>query len=520
MKQIARSLGIGLPQRFRMALLGSSRYRCGEPGWLPRGAPCDAGRVAGGHDKSRPLWQSVPAMHKSDWLSVLTVGIFAAALFLLTNWTYQTVTVHRLDFGYQDFMDALGSKVELGPPVVGGWPMQYYRRLEYPDAEPTTSWNVTALLVNVLLFGGLSGLLLMYLARRGKRLRAQGLKTNRITVFDLLVISALVAGPLGYWQYLRRAEQRDAQLARQFENQGGTVRTAHAPGWLARALPSELLRCALRTTYVRLDQPTDAQLQSAIALPNLRGLRLGGGDYDLRLLDPLVAQPQLHDLRVAGRELDCGFIATLNRLTGLRSLNLMRTDINAQSLNELDGLRRLRLLNLQRSAVRLSELQRPPFADHLVHLWLPHPDEGEGDAGVLEGWPRLQLVNCSEHDTLLNPEPVALRLRNLPSLEHLELDLLQCFSLDLENLPKLRIIRGTDGNWVRRLRRNQYGPAMPWLRSLRLVDTPEMRTLHLYGSDLQHLDIAKAGGIEMLGIGVFGQHLRGLPSTTNRFRPK
>ena len=312
--------------------------------------------------------------------------------------------------------------------------MRFYERVEYSQASATTGWSIPPLMVNVALGAVAIVILLMYQTVRQRRLKLVRGQQGQLTLMDILLLALLLAGPLAYWRYLDRLAHRDGQLAARIAQHGQYRREALVPAWLTASLPGPLVRACLRTTMVRLDNPPDDLVAAALENPRLRALRIGGGRYDLRLLDRLPGMTRLHDLAIEGRVIDAQTMQLAGAVEQLRTLSLRRTNVSAESLQLLNPLQRLRMLDLRGTEVQLDASDYGPWASSIEQVALPRPDPGVKASMKLDGWPSLKRLICAELDASLNNQPMQIVLTNLPKLESVELGRLQ-----LRSLTKLRL---------------------------------------------------------------------------------
>ncbi len=231
-------------------------------------------------------------------LTVMVLGLGVVAL----NWPYRyTVAMSQGLGGMTTPVDF--SPVADDPPRLGGWPFRFF--VSYDATETQAAYRVIALcalLYNVGLAILPIALAAIYIYRRSRRIAVGKLSGKRITIADLLAITLLLAIPLGLWQRLTAVSKSEQEFAKQIQTQGGGVQLqAWVPAFLASRLPEALTSRLKQIRAVRLESATDQLLAQVVQQPGLTTLRVGGADYDLRLLDRLVSNPFIHDLRVAGR---------------------------------------------------------------------------------------------------------------------------------------------------------------------------------------------------------------------------
>lgn len=112
-----------------------------------------------------------------------------------------------------------------------------------------------------------------------------------------------------------------------------------------------------------------------------------------------------------------------------------------------------------------------------------------GDGLRLDGWPELVHLSCFEYDELLNNEVVELTLKHLPKLESVELDTLQKFDIDFEDLPKLSKIALSLFQWDQRTSSNQIVLSFLWVGKLRMRGVLKLEKLTIFPVDTESIDI-------------------------------
>lgn len=470
---------------------------------------------------------------------------------IAANWPYRYEEVLRQPFGEGvQLLSAVATSSQHESPTMAGWPCKFY--LSLPDAgEPSmVSFRWLALLLD-LCFWALVPLAFWayerFLFRRVKRsdalvieedegvfdkspadpkasLQPKGSKYDRkpkrrsVQLADIFVVTALIAGLFGYWQLLRKRGELDRKLASEISNSGGgAMRTAMLP-WIARDLHRVGgLEVCLRISEVKLVNPDDKLLTKVVALPQLRTLNIAGGEFDLRILNRLATNPLLSELAIVGRPLNADAIAAIRDIPSLRKLNLMRTNITAAGVAALEQ-PRLQELNLVHTDVRLEELGTPMFSKSIRKLTLPHPAKGSGDSLTLDGWPELRELACYEYEERLNREPIVLTLKNLPKLYKVELDGLQKFDIDFEQLPTLAKLEPTYLQSDQRMTPNEIVPDALWAGKLRLKDVPSLNALTIFAADTEAISIAH--GTLQVGLSVYSKGGARLPPAIRNISSK
>ncbi len=254
---------------------------------------------------------------------------------------------------------------------------------------------------------------------------------------------------------------------------------------------------------VRLEYPSNELMSQLVEQREIEVLRVGGGDYDLGLIDRLVANPHLVDLRIAGRVLDAKTMQAMVAHKRLHTLNLMRTNVSAESLKLLDQLPNLRRLNLIHTDVLLSDLGTPAWSQTVRELSLPHPAPGEMASVRIAGWPKLESLVINEFETQMNTTPMQVELADLPLLSRLQLDVFQKFDLTLRNLPKLAAIDEIDFQWRSRLPRGGKAPGHIWCGHLDIDGLPALEKLYFFCLGLKHFRVRNVPKLEFAGIAAF-----------------
>ncbi|MCC7335290.1 MAG: hypothetical protein IT422_09340 [Pirellulaceae bacterium] len=404
--------------------------------------------------------------------------------------------------------------------TLAGWPCKFYRSNTEIGSDPIASFSWLALIYNLGFWLSLPLGLSIYnkifcqqkplsstLSSEPETADEETSRSNSVAnrkqrnlqLSDIFVATAILACAFGYWQWIRNRGAAEARLALEIIEKGGAVRQETALPWLTQSLFRYIAEAGcLRIVEVRLQNPDNALLEVVAALPYLRTLNIAGGVYDFHSLDRLKTNPLLIELAIVGRPINAVAIDVVRSLPALRRLNLMRTNISAAGVAALGAQPRLLELNLVHTDVKLSEFGRPAFAKTLRKLNLPHPAKGMGDSLRLDGWPELVHLSCYEYDELLNNEVVELTLKHLPKLESVELDTLQKFDIDFEDLPKLSKIALSLFQWDQRTSSNQIVPSFLWVGKLRMRGVPKLEKLTIFPVDTESIDIEQ----ETLSLGL------------------
>ncbi|WP_149497390.1 leucine-rich repeat domain-containing protein [Roseiconus lacunae] len=443
----------------------------------------------------------------------LMIGIFVAL-----NWPVQYV--ERFSSGsVQSIVDLPNQAYEL--PVMAGAPFRYW--IDYrsgPAGRPETedksnvlsasqsvfSW--TALLINIACLVTLITVFQFYAHRKKLKQKSKG--RGNLTIADLMIATSLVAASFGWYQYLQGREKAVKKYANSMMGKNhGVVFSAWLPEIIADQLPDSFAKKFVRVRAVRLDTPSPEDLDEAMALTTLTCFRIGGNNYQLKQLQPLLNKVHLVDIRIAGRRLDRATMQMIGSMPRLHTLSLMRTDVSSETLASLQ-LPRLRRLNAMHSDVVLSKLGRPSWSKSITELWLPHPSRGS-DQLTIEGWPSLKFLSVNDWDHQLNADAVQLKLSGLPKLETLELGQLQKFSLELSDLPEFTGWQGKNDFWEMRLARGESMPGRVWLSRLVAENVPKLETVEIYGAEIEEIKLSKLPGLDAVYVAAFRNLPMGYP---------
>ena len=403
----------------------------------------------------------------------------------LYQWAYiqQGVSTNELK-PYQLFMPTYSA---------AGWPLKYYVKTEYPKSPALVFYDVTKLLLNLLIFATVIGIYFGYEQLFGKResTTKDGAARRRVGLVDLVTLTTLVAFAFAYWGIHSRRTLADEQLAVEIGKAGGTVkRTAIVPEPLAKWLTRAMGKHFFRITYVSIPAPSTELLTKIVNVDSLQFLCLTGGNYDLRALDALPKRTLLAYLQVSGRKLDAQCISTISGCKSLQMLNLMRTNVTAKGLVAIGEMPCLRDLNVVHTDVRLAELTNLPLSKSLQLISLPHGNVGVGDQLTIDSWPEIEYIECFEFDTPRNSTPVMMSIRNCPSLKQVLLDPLQKYELTLENLPNLEMVWNKTAQVEGRIREGETITEMPWLSRIDLNSLPNFKQLSFRADDLESMKFA------------------------------
>ena len=328
--------------------------------------------------------------------------------FLVTNWIYNYHEVfigeqsgNQPDFEFNEFAMQDG----ISDYQAAGFPQRYLLRIRDTGVPVVSLFRWQPLFVNIAIWFGLLGLSMIYewrISRSNRDSQKRGLRIS-----DLLVITLVVAALFSGWQSIEARYAEELAIAEEIASKrGNVVRSTWIP--INGTGPFSFYAKFLRIKSVKVYSPDDDLLRRILSLENLSSLQIGGGNYDLRLLDPIGRNPFLRELRISGRTLDPPTIAAIGGAKQLVSLNLMRTNVTSQALRQFGEMPRLKYLNLIHTDVKLSEMTRFPFSMSLRGIALPHPADDETDHLKLEGWPELKYLVCNEYDEGPNITPITI----------------------------------------------------------------------------------------------------------------
>ena len=449
------------------------------------------------------------AKQSSPMRALLVNLLLGIGLAVVINWPYQQASVSA-SFALNSPVDLPMSDMKL--PRVGGWPYRYVvsfsERGDLPAASVFSGralfYNVGIALIPIILFS-------VYAYRR--TLLGRGVRKKRnVTIGDLLLITLVLAGGFGLWQKVSSDDEAERKLAAKIRSAGGnTSMQAWVPEIFDDYLPAALTNKLRRICAVKIESPPDELLGELVRIPNLSSLRIGGGQYDLRTLDGLANRPMIHDLRVAGRVLDARSLQVIASLPRLQTLNLMRTNVDANSIQLLDNIAGLEGLNLIHSDVKLAELGKPGWSSSIQELHLPHPQQGDSDSLMIEGWPKLQKLMINEYDSTTNSTPMVVVLKDLPELQSLGIDGFQKFDLTLDNLPMLSGFEAQYFEWRLRIPNGGTVPGVAWVSRLIAKDIPSVEELRFYMPDLKEFKLTGAPKLKGLFVGAFRRTVSAAP---------
>ncbi|WP_145173560.1 leucine-rich repeat domain-containing protein [Rubripirellula lacrimiformis] len=408
------------------------------------------------------------------------------------------------------------------PPTIGGWPVRYW--VSYPPSSDTAAkvhrFSWAALAINLAAIAVVAGLLTIYVRRRNRGRVATPQRGIRISIADVLLATSLVAIGFALWQRLEGHAKQYQEKALTFSNMGAAyVAESWVPEIMADHIPQAVTARMRKFRFVRMEQPNSAQLQSIVDLDELQGLRIGGGDYDLKIFEQQVNNIHLVDLRLAGRPLDVRTFQAIAAIPRLTTLNLNRTNVTADVLQRLDPMMSLQRLSIMHTDVVADQLAAAmdgsfsgdpqPFARTLRELRLGHPMPGDSDQLKIIGWPHLASLTINELESQPNSNAMTIELAELPLLKTLALDSFQKYDLTLRDVPVLSNINEQTYQSIERLPRNASIPGALWFRRIQIDGAPQLQQLSFDARSIESFRYKDTPQLNKLGIAAYDRARQG-----------
>ncbi|OYP31055.1 hypothetical protein [Rhodopirellula sp. MGV] len=415
--------------------------------------------------------------------AVLFASALMVSVFVILNLPYQYVERYAtggvaIDVDFQNQMSAL--------PIMAGMPFRY--SIRYAGDHPIEAFSWSALMLNLVSLVASIAVVGVYLYRKKIKQKRSGRAS--LTISDLLVATFLTAVGIGGYQYLEMEQTKLLKYQSSMAAQGhGIAISAWLPKVIADCIPQAYARLCCSVRGVRLESPSDAVLNETLRADNLTSFRIGGDGYDLRLLDQLSGRIHLDDLRIAGRSIDQGTVRVIGALPRLETLNLIRSNVPAVAISSLE-LPKLRRLDLRMTDLTLAELGTPPWSKNVVELSLPRPYD-RSDKIEIENWPELRRLTVNDLELQVNSRLLEIKLANLPKLEELKLDQLQCYALQLTQLPVLPEITLLKDNIANRLARGEKYPSTLWVRRFEIDQLPKLASISFYVSEVEQIRLSR-----------------------------
>ncbi len=456
-------------------------------------------------------------------VALVLLGI---AIALLCNWVYHS-TEFLVEAGTGQVVDNAAGQSDI-QRYVGGWPLEYYVRLDYGAGLQFTDFRLARLLINGMVWCALLAALFLYewFAERGqvRSRRAEQAKSElagcervgllegvpasqvgssrqrQLSLRDLLVLMLIFSLVFGYGRMLNSRRLAHEKFAQQLATKGGRAGlSAELPAVFAGWVPNALKQLLPRLTSVSLESPTNSELQQVLNLAGLREMSLSGGEYDLRLLDQIRDNPHLQHISVSERDIDAELVATLGAAKQLQSIGLAQTNVTSQWLHGLGEMPALTHLNLMRTKVELNSDDVPQWGKQVQVLTLPGPQMDRSTRVTLRGWPALKRLNCNTVDSKENLQPLTICLSELPVLASISISSRQLYDFELSHLPSLEKIERLDVRSKTTLPRNIASTSLPntdvwlptaaWVRNLSTEDVPALKELEIYFEHLEEVKI-------------------------------
>ncbi|MEQ1825362.1 MAG: hypothetical protein ABL921_05425 [Pirellula sp.] len=371
-----------------------------------------------------------------------------------------------------------------------GWPVRFYVEVRDENRVTARALSLSLLAANLVCWGGLSAVWLTYGRISSNAENRKNFKFTNISVLDLLMLMLVIAGCISYWSFLSNIQATEQRLAKEIQSSGGDCEFArYVPQFVAIDHSFAQYLPLNRITGVSIDEPKAALIDKVLELNYLEKLYLGGGAYDLRVLNKLPSKCMLRDLRVSGRKLDPQSVAAIGACNQVAKLSLMNTDINAKGVQTLATMASLVSLNLIRTEVDLSQVQFGSMADRLQEIYIPHPGRGEPPVITIEAWPKLRRFTCSEPDERVTDKVVTLKLKNLPALSSIVLDTLQIFDLAISDTPALMELVPVQDFGSKRVPIGQQVPDLVQLRSFECQGVPKLKVVKIWPRSLKSVSI-------------------------------
>ncbi len=327
---------------------------------------------------------------------------------------------------------------------IGGWPLRYYLSQEFPNAPLRIVWNLRNLLLNISLVWLAMTIVVVYerFLVRGSRNGEDPAQSKRsFQILDGIVLTALIAGVVAYWQMLGNETENHNQIADAVAEAGGNASlTTVLPQFLACSMPEVVTNRFQRLTAVKLDSIKSELLERVLATGTLWSLCIHRGDYAPELLRGLEGNPWLSRLRISGREIPASVIDEIGKCKQLQMLSLIRTNTTAELLGHLGEMPYLVQLDVAHTEVDGGQLCVQPCAAALRVLILPHFGSIREAKQSVSNLQNLEVLHFAEYERKDGKFVCQLEVSDLPALSRMQLDRYQCFDLKFVRLPKLENI--------------------------------------------------------------------------------
>ena len=373
-------------------------------------------------------------------------------------------------------------------PVLAGWPTHFRIAHRFSSDDNEVQYKWIKLVSNVLFW-----LFVVAILVWGTRPKPG---KKGISLSDLLILVAVIASGMGYWQFRVRQAEADRKVASKLSESGTVVKQSFVPKILKPYLPVSAVELWTRATAVDIQDPTAEQVEAMCRLGHLRSIRIAGGDYDLASLSRLPSMPHLQDLRVAGKELDGQTVLAISDCRLLTQLNISQTNCGPNAPLHLSKLPRLKRLMALETLVPYNAWDQNEIKNRVVSLNLTRPPTGSGGELKFSEWQNLKSLTLRSLDGFSNSNRFRITLHDMPELDSLLIDNFQYVDLDLQRLPKLETVQGTIGNYRRRLADDEVVSHGAWAGKTVLKDMPVLKSFGMSIRGFESIEIENCPSLD------------------------
>ncbi|WP_442511181.1 hypothetical protein SH528x_002848 [Novipirellula sp. SH528] len=445
-----------------------------------------------------------------------TIGVVGLlAIFTLINWPLQYVPANSSRLSTRELPFDLSLNTEDAPgivhPVSAGFPYQYFVRHNFPDQTSHSRWFVTALLINIAIALACIGWALWYLSPKATD------RKPSLSLADLLILIAMIAMGLGYWQRQTRLVDADRKISEQLQTAGQVIRQSYVPKIFEKYFSYSISSKWTRITSVNLNQPSDEQVAIVCKLPNLRSLRIGGGEYDVTHLRRMPSMRYLQDIRISGHVLDNEAVLSIANSPMVGQINISNTNCDSAALDQFAQLPQLSRMMALGTTIPYEAWDESPLKSKLSGLVLSRPSSGQGGKLNLSSWTKLRSLTVNSMEEPLNSNQFEITLADMPELSEFGIDAFQQVDLNLQNIPKLEAIETEYVNLLTRMADNEMVPVNLWGRNLKIENLPNLKSVGTYGGDLQSIQIDGCDGLDYVAVFSSVSSGTGKPTYRNDF---
>lgn len=370
----------------------------------------------------------------------------------------------------------------------GGFPFTFYAANSIPQGSTIRAFSIRAFLMDILLWGGATAAAVFFARKSRAELEAEDSDVKQLSLREILIATFVIAVALVVVRDVHSNGKRHGEISQRVVELGGvSVTGCYFPSVIANFVPQYLRNAYTRVLQVDLHNPTPEQVDEVASIPGLITLRIGGDNYDLRLLDSLAENIFLSELRISGRRLDGPFVDMLSHSKQLQVLNLNNTNITAQALSHLGEMPDLLAISLADTNVYLEDPQIPPWAHTVRFIDLPTANAGKKAVHRVHGWPKLEELCFISYTFHRNQLPLDVEVHENSELRKLSFDSLQLFDLSLEELPKLQTLALWQFGTRLRKRPADSSPDAIWTREIRLQDLPSLSKVTIHAAQLESI---------------------------------